>query len=117
MTTLLTPTTAPKINKVYRRLWRVNGVTAYLNLSAEGSELLTIGSDGSVSRHIIGGWCEDCAFGSECTWPECPKRFPSPGYWILPLLPVIKRVRTQRWMDCSEPYLALLKPSRIRYKT
>ena len=51
MTTLLTPTTAPKINKVYRRLWRVNGVTAYLNVSAEGSELLTIGSDGSVPSH------------------------------------------------------------------
>jgi hypothetical protein len=74
VTTVLPPTTAPKIVKQYRRLWQVNGLTAYSSVSAEGHELMIIHADRSASSSIVGGWCPDCAFGPECTWPDCPRR-------------------------------------------
>ena len=71
----MTVLTTPKINKVYRRLWVAGSESCYLNVSAEGTELLTIHFDGTMFRHALVGWCSDCAFG-ECDWPQCPKRFP-----------------------------------------
>jgi hypothetical protein len=39
----------------------VNGVTAYSNVRADGSELLVIGSDGSRLGHIVDGVRSDAA--------------------------------------------------------
>jgi hypothetical protein len=76
--------TAPKIVKKYRlHSRRADGAASYICVDADGEDLMTVHADGSISHHIIGGHCSDCAYRLECTWPECPNRFPKPGIgWV-----------------------------------
>jgi hypothetical protein len=75
MTTLPAPRPVPEITKRLRLQYRsADGSATYFTVTAEGSELLTIHADGYRSSHIIGGVCVDCAFGTQCTSPDCPRR-------------------------------------------
>jgi hypothetical protein len=76
--------TAPKITKQYR-LWRRydEGSADYYCIDADGTELLSLRPGKPPFRHIIGRFFQDCAYCPECTWPECPNRFPKPGTgWV-----------------------------------
>ena len=84
MTILSAHRTAPKITKQYR-LWRRydEGSADYYCIDADGTELLSLRPGKPPFRHIIGRFFQDCAYCPECTWPECPNRFPKPGTgWV-----------------------------------
>lgn len=100
MTVLSAPA---QITKQYR-LWRRydEGSADYYCIHADGTELLSLRPRELLSllpgkppyRHIIGGFCQDCAMSqfypnypvSECTWPECPRRNgPSPRDHMAPV--------------------------------
>jgi hypothetical protein len=87
MTTLAAPMPVPKIVKQYR-LWRRYDDSAadYYCVDVDGEDLMMLRPGKPPFHHVMGGFCSDCTFSqfypkypmSECTWPECPNRFPNP---------------------------------------
>jgi hypothetical protein len=79
-----------QVTKRYRLRYCMNGSATYETVTSEEggtSELLTIHSDGSMSRYVVVGVCMPCVDATarglpRCDWPECSGR--DVGWsWIL----------------------------------